>query len=168
MPKPKKVVKRVRIQSPVTSPDELQGDPFDAKANHVAHPGSPPPVKESDIAIELRKSFIDSVARGASNLNQEAARVVVPAAAATAAATAPAPAPATATAPAPPLPSLPISQPEAAGSGIITASSRSTPQQAPYNPFARTLASIEGGYNSTTPGPAADATIVGATLDGQA
>lgn len=103
------------------SPEETHEDPFDGKSNDQGHPGSPPPQdQEKDIATELRKSFIDSVAKGASNLNREALGHV----------------------------SL---QPQHPGLSIETTTSKTSHQQAPYNPFARTLASIEGTHTSVSP-----------------
>ncbi|KAL1303329.1 hypothetical protein AAFC00_006730 [Neodothiora populina] len=113
--KAKKVVKRVRIQSPVTSPIDVRGDPFALKLNEAGRASSPPlEDKDSDVATELRKSFIDSVAKGASNLNREVVGVPL--------------------------------QHHPSALGLEATANKSAQPQAPYNPFSRTLASIEGGY----------------------
>lgn len=115
--------KKVRIQSPIVSPDEPQDDPFDVRLNPDGHPGSPPPLDtEKGIATELRNSFIDSVAQGTSSLNSEA---------------------------------VGDAPPNSAMGGLGTDKlATQAAHQAPYNPFARTLASIEPGYGAST-GPTA-------------
>ncbi|GAB7357004.1 hypothetical protein MBLNU459_g7833t3 [Dothideomycetes sp. NU459] len=125
VPSKRKVTKKVRIQSPIVSPDEPQDDPFDVRLNPGGHPGSPPPLdSRADIATELRKSFIESVAKGASSLNWEAVGE------------------------APPHSATP-------GLGTERLASQAA-QQVPYNPFAKTLATIEQGYgisSASTTGP---------------
>ena len=120
--------KKVRILSPVVSPDspaayQDQYDPFDSYLNPVGQP-APQTTEEQeiDVARELRKSFIDSLARGATNP-------------ATAVSTAPSIAPPIASAPAP---------------ERMETSSQSV-QQAPYNPFAKTLATMEPQNAASTP-----------------
>lgn len=101
--------------SPVVSPDSpaayQDNDPFNSHLNPVGpQPASPPPQeRDIDVARELRKSFIDSVASGSSSSNRETLG--------------PQPTPAQ--------PPTKMEQPAAPA------------QQAPYNPFARTLATIE-------------------------
>jgi hypothetical protein len=124
-----KVQKKVRILSPVVSPDSPaayrdQYDPFDSYLNPV---GQPTPQTtgeaETDVARELRKSFIDSLARGPTTPNREALS------------TAPPIAPAPASAPVP---------------ERMQAPSQSV-QQAPYNPFAKTLATMDPQNAASAP-----------------
>ncbi|KAG9547828.1 hypothetical protein KCU97_g20607, partial [Aureobasidium melanogenum] len=134
-----KVQKKVRIQSPVISPDSPaayrdQHDPFDSYLNPVGQPALPTTEEQDiDVARELRRSFIDSLARGATVPNREASEPAVP----IAPSIAPAPAPAPVQAPAP--------TPER-----METSSQSG-QQAPYNPFARTLATIDPQNAASAP-----------------
>ncbi|KAI4719246.1 hypothetical protein E4T48_04532 [Aureobasidium sp. EXF-10727] len=127
-----KVQKKVRIQSPVISPDSPaaayrdQHDPFDTYLNPMGQPALPTTEeRDIDTARELRKSFIDSLARGATVPTREASPIAPPIA------------PAPAQAQAPSQPQTPAFVPER----------METPprpgQQAPHNPFARTLATIE-------------------------
>jgi hypothetical protein len=127
------VQKKVRILSPVVSPDSPaayrdQYDPFDSYLNPV---GQPAPQttgeQETDVARELRSSFIDSLTRGSASTNREAFETAV--------LTAP---------PIPPVPA-PAHLPER-----MDASSQSA-QQAPYNPFAKTLATIEAQHAPAAP-----------------
>ncbi|KAI4767114.1 hypothetical protein E4T44_14564, partial [Aureobasidium sp. EXF-8845] len=119
--------------SPVVSPDSPaayrdQYDPFDSYLNPV---GQPAPQtsgdQETDVARELRSSFIDSLTRGPASTNREASETLV--------LTAPPIAPTPASAP----------QPER-----MDASSHSA-QQVPYNPFAKTLATIEAQHGPSAP-----------------
>jgi hypothetical protein len=127
------VQKKVRILSPVVSPDSPaayrdQYDPFDSYLNPVGR-DAPQPTEEQeiDVARELRKSFIDSLARGATAPDREASETAV--------STAPPIAPTPASAPLP---------------ERMDTSSQST-QQAPYNPFAKTLATIEAQHAPSAP-----------------
>lgn len=137
------MVKRVRIQSPVISPDEPHEDPFDARLNDQGHSGSPPPPDdEPDVAAELRRSFIDSVARGASNLNPDVVGDVPPQSSRTGLGTE-----TTASRVAQQQPLQNTAMEQFSNNTSLQQSTYSPgPQQAPYNPFARTLASIEGNY----------------------
>lgn len=137
------MVKRVRIQSPVISPDEPHQDPFDARLNDQGHSGSPPPPDdEPDVAAELRRSFIDSVARGASNLNPKVVGDVPPQSTRTGLGTE-----TTASRVAHQQPIHNTAMEQFSNNPSSKQSTYSPgPQQAPYNPFARTLTSIEGNY----------------------
>ncbi|KAH0346465.1 hypothetical protein KCU81_g3897, partial [Aureobasidium melanogenum] len=134
-----KVQKKVRIQSPVISPDSPaayrdQHDPFDSYLNPVGQPALPTTEEQDiDVARELRKSFIDSLARGATVPNREASQPAAPIAPPIAAAPAQSPAQA------------PVPAPER-----METSSQSG-QQAPYNPFARTLATIDPQNAASAP-----------------
>ncbi|CAD0085285.1 unnamed protein product [Aureobasidium mustum] len=134
-----KVQKKVRIQSPVISPDSPaayrdQHDPFNSYLNPVGQPALPTTEEQDiDVARELRKSFIDSLARGATVPNREASEAAVPIAPPTAPPIAPAPAQA------------PVPAPER-----METSSQPV-QQAPYNPFARTLATIDPQNAASVP-----------------
>jgi hypothetical protein len=128
------VQKKVRILSPVVSPDSPaaayrdQYDPFDSYLNPVGQPAPQPTEgQETDVARELRKSFIDSLARGATTPDREASEIAVSTA--------------------PPIAPTPASArlPER-----MDTSSRSAPQ-APYNPFAKTLATIEAQHAPSAP-----------------
>lgn len=128
--------KKVRILSPVVSPDTpatyQEHDPFNSYLNPVGQPVSRPTEDQGiDVARELRRSFIDSVAKGTSSLNREVLGAGAPAAQASAPATAAPPAPA----PAPV--AVAVTVPEK-----MEAPAQSG-QQAPYNPFAKTLATLE-------------------------
>ncbi|THZ53774.1 hypothetical protein D6C90_00376 [Aureobasidium pullulans] len=142
--KPKgKVQKKVRILSPVVSPDtpaaHQEHDPFNSYLNPVGQSASIPPTTEDqdiDVARELRKSFIESLARGASKPNTELTGAAAP----IAPPIAPAPAPAPSTYPA----SVPSPLPEKMENPF-------QPGQAPYNPFAKTLATIDPQNASSAP-----------------
>ncbi|KAI5204796.1 hypothetical protein E4T39_03463 [Aureobasidium subglaciale] len=132
--------KKVRILSPVVSPDSPAAYPEHDPFNSYLHPvGQPTPPKaegqDVDVARELRKSFIDSLARGATNPNREAAALLVPSFPPIAPALAPTPAPA----PAPALVAKDMQPSSQSG------------QQMPYNPFAKTLATIDPQSASSAP-----------------
>ncbi|KAK6005833.1 hypothetical protein QM012_007475 [Aureobasidium pullulans] len=130
-----KVQKKVRIQSPVISPDSPaayrdQHDPFNSYLNPVGQPALPTTEEQDiDVARELRKSFIDSLARGATVPNREASGTAIPTAPPTA------PVPAQAAVPAP----------------ERMETSAQPGQQVPYNPFARTLATIDPQNAASAP-----------------
>jgi hypothetical protein len=127
------VQKKVRILSPVVSPDSPaayhdQYDPFDSYLNPVGQPAlQTTGEQETDVARELRSSFIDSLARGPANTNREAYETAVSIA--------------------PPIAPTPASAPLPER---MDTSSQSA-QQAPYNPFAKTLATIEAQHSPAAP-----------------
>ncbi|CAD0053237.1 unnamed protein product, partial [Aureobasidium pullulans] len=138
-----KVQKKVRILSPVVSPDtpaaHQEHDPFNSYLNPVGQSASIPPTTEDqdiDVARELRKSFIDSLARGASKPNTELTGAAAPIA--------------------------PPDSSSSSSSSVDLSSFRtfplpekmehpSQPGQAPYNPFAKTLATIDPQNASSAP-----------------
>ncbi|KAG9715767.1 hypothetical protein KCU59_g19678, partial [Aureobasidium melanogenum] len=130
-----KVQKKVRIQSPVISPDSPaayrdQHDPFDSYLNPAGQPALPTTEEQDiDVARELRRSFIDSLARGATVPNREASEPAVPIA--------------------PPIAPAPPQAPVPAPERMETSSQSG--QQAPYNPFARTLATIDPQNAASAP-----------------
>ncbi|KAI4737604.1 hypothetical protein E4T50_11924 [Aureobasidium sp. EXF-12298] len=130
-----KVQKKVRIQSPVISPDSPaayrdQHDPFDSYLNPVGQPALPTTEEQDiDVARELRRSFIDSLARGPTVPNREASDPAVSIA--------------------PPIAPAPAQAPVPTPERMETSSQSG--QQAPYNPFARTLATIDPQNAASAP-----------------